>query len=121
MNRVTHHPDGDNNNNDNSGGAIDWWRGISLGNVLTMAGMAFGGVSALLVFMSAVARSDEQTKANTEEIKAVETRVNKRIDALTPRVDAMAQQVAVTNANLQLLLRAQGIKPITLEAAETTP
>lgn len=107
MKKADQHPEGHHSEH-----RVEWWQGVSLGNVLTTITILCGGVGALVVFMSAYARSEEKIQSNAEEIKAVEVRVNKRIDEIVPKVDQVAQQVAVTNANLQLLLRAQGIKPI---------
>lgn len=104
MTQRNNHPEGHNH-------PLQWWNGISTGNVLTM----LGGVITLgvwvFVFGGAMAKADatdtdqeKQLTALAVEVKAVEGRSNEKIAALK-------DDIRIVSANLNQLLLSQGIKP----------
>jgi uncharacterized 2Fe-2S/4Fe-4S cluster protein (DUF4445 family) len=85
---------------------------VSFGNLLTMATMAIGGIGALVVFMSQVSKAEEKIEHNKASIVAVEERAVKRIEKLEGKIEKLSEQQAAMNANLAILMRSQGLRPV---------
>jgi uncharacterized 2Fe-2S/4Fe-4S cluster protein (DUF4445 family) len=89
--------------------------GVSFGNVLTMITMVVGGFGALAVFLTQVSKAEEKIENNKAQIQAVEVRAIQRIEKLEAKIERVAEQQAAMNANLSLLLRSQGLRPVEVD------
>lgn len=79
----------------------EWWNGISLGNAITLASML---VAAAVAWGANTQKQDEQDK----RIADAET----RIAVLIEKVERMAITQAAISANVETLVRAQGLQPV---------
>lgn len=79
----------------------EWWNGISLGNVITIA----GGCIVAAVTWGAYAQQQEEQDRRIEKTEHATAELAKK-------AESMAVKQAYILANIELLVRAEGLTPI---------
>jgi hypothetical protein len=100
------HPHGQ-NDGDYHSKRPEWWNGISTGNVLTFAGFVVLAAVAWGGNEQKQAQQDKELDRTNERINMLET----RIVELGTKAENMAVTQAVMYANIEMLVRAQGLRP----------
>lgn len=103
----------------------EWWNGISLGNVL---GAIFTAFLVLIPFAVAWGANQEKNVAQDKDLVVVDEKYEQRVTslednmkALTAKADDMAINQAVMRANIEMLVRAQGMRPVSPADVSTKP
>jgi hypothetical protein len=93
--------------------------GYSYGNVLSTIGIIGGGVLVFVAMHVTSARADEKIIALQKEFDYqkelvsdnLET-INKKIESIDNKANNMAEKQAMLLANIELLMRSQGVRPV---------
>lgn len=94
----------------------------SYGNVLSTVSIVAGGVAVFVLMQVTSARADEKIIAlqkQVDEQKVIVgeslTTINKKIESLDIKVNQMGEKQAMLLANMEMLMRSQGLRPIEIK------
>lgn len=85
---------------------------FSYGNVISTIGIIGGGIVVWVSLNINLARAEEGLKATQAQVAEVKQDTNARVERIERKLEDLAEQQAATNANLAMLLRAQGLRPV---------
>ena len=93
--------------------------GFSWGNVISVIAILGGGVVVWVALQTGVARADEKITGLQSQVVTDRETTTKRLDTLQAQINTidqkantMGQRQAALLANIELLMRAQGLKPV---------
>lgn len=93
--------------------------GWSYGNVMSTIGIVAGGVAVFVLMQVTSARADEKVIALQAQVSTDRETTAKRLDALQTQVtnidqksNMMAEKQATLLANIEMLMRSQGLRPV---------
>ena len=88
---------------------------FSFGNVISVVTILAGGVTVWVALQVSIARAEERISATEQKVAEVKSDASTRIDRVERKVDQLAEQQAAMNANLAMLLRSQGLRPVEVQ------
>lgn len=85
---------------------------FSFGNIVSVVTIVAAGVGVWVSLQVSLARAEERISSTEAKIVEVKSDASTRIDRVERKVDQLAEQQAAMNANLSMLLRSQGLRPV---------
>lgn len=95
---------------------------FSFGNVVSTIGIVAGGVAVWTALQVSAARADEKIVALQAQVTTEKEGTSKRLDSMDAKISSidakanvMAEKQAALLANVELIMRAQGLRPVERE------
>ena len=92
---------------------------FTFGNVVSTVGIVAGGVAVWVALQVSVARADEKITSLQAQVVSDREQTAKRLDSMDAKIGAidekaavMAERQAALLANVEMIMRAQGLKPV---------
>jgi oligoendopeptidase F len=92
---------------------------FSFGNIVSTIGIIAGGVAVWVALQISVARADEKITSLQAQVATEKESTSKRLDSMDAKISSldakastMAEKQAALLANIELIMRAQGLRPV---------
>ena len=85
---------------------------FSFGNIVSVVTIVAAGVGVWVSLQVSLARAEERIASTETKVTEVKADATTRIDRVERKVDQLTEQQAAMNANLAMLLRSQGLRPV---------